>query len=354
MAVKLFLHLPDDRACTIYRASMPLLHLYNDLSLHGIHITGDNKTLKYEDFDGYIFNRLIRPNFYNEVIAPWLERGKKFTWQCDDDLWRITKWNPVHRLLDANDLQATELYISKCDHAWVSTEPLKNVINAPGKTRVLPNLIDVNLFDSEIVHSTSGPLKILWCGGCSHEKDFDDIIQPLVRILEKYKRDIAVVFWGYLPTQLAAFEREPGFPHANLLPKYENLFYGEWFSIREYFYKLRDFKPDIAIMPLNDCQFNESKSNLKYLEMSMAGAACIATDLLPYKCIVDKETGIKVKPNDEQGWFDAMDELIQNKEYRLKLNQNAREQIWAKYTWNSPARQLWLNAFLDLAASTTR
>jgi glycosyltransferase involved in cell wall biosynthesis len=350
MAVKIFFHIPDDKACTIYRAEMPIKHLYNDLSLHGIHVTGDSKTLKNENFDIYIFNRLIRPKFYMEVIAPWLELEKTFAWQCDDDLWKIPNWNPVNRLLDENDLKATEIYINKCKSLWVSTQNLSDVVTYPDKTKVLPNLIDANHFDTEIVHDEKGPLKILWCGSSSHDKDFDDVIEPIVKILDKYKEKIAVIFWGYLPTQLANFTREPGFPYANLIPKYENLFYGEWFSNREYFYKLRDLKPDIAIMPLDDCPFNYSKSNLKYLEMSMAGAACIATGLPPYECVVNKETGLVIKSGDTQGWFDALDELIQNKEYRLKLNQNAREQILSKYTWQGPSRQLWLQAFLDLVS----
>lgn len=350
MAVKIFLHIPDELACTVYRAKMPMLHLYNDLSSHGIHITGDTKTLKYEDFDIHVFNRLIRPDFYMEVVAPWLELGKKFVWQCDDDLWKITKWNPAHRLLNEHDLNSTELYMSKCEALWTSTKYLGGILPFPEKVKVLPNLIDINLFDSEIQHTTEGPLKILWCGSSSHDKDFDDIIEPIIKILEKHGDKVAAIFWGYLPTPFANFEREPGFSHAALVPKYKNLFYGEWFSHREYFYKLRHFKPDIAIMPLDDCKFNYSKSNLKYLEMSMAGAACIATDLPPYDCVVNKETGLLVKPGDTQGWFDALDELIQNKDYRLKLNENARAQIYQKYSWNSPSRMLWLQAFLDLVS----
>lgn len=329
---------------------MPMLHLYNELSLYGINVTGDNKTLKYENFDIYIFNRLIRPDFYMEAIATWLELGKKFVWQGDDDLWEITKWNPVHRLLDGNDLIATELYMSKCESLWASTKHLAETLPFPEKAKVLPNLIDINLFDSEIEYTKDGPLKILWCGSSSHDKDFDDVVEPIIKVLDKYKNKIASIFWGYLPTPFANFEREPGFPHANLVPKYENLFFGEWFSHREYFYKLRNLKPDIAIMPLDDCKFNYSKSNLKYLEMSMAGAACIATDLPPYDCITDKENGILVKSGDSQGWFDALDELIQNKEYRIKLNKNARDLVYTRYSWNSPSRQLWLQAYVDLVS----
>jgi len=346
MAVKIFFHIPDDKACTTYRALMPMLHLYSDLSANGIHVTGDAKTLKYEDFDAYIFNRLIRPEFYMNVVAPLLEQGKKFCWQCDDDLWNIPKWNPAHILLDQNDLNATQLYIDKCESLWVSTESLAKTMAHPNKTKILPNLIDLNQFETEI-HHTKTPIKILWCGSSSHGNDFNDVVEPVIKILDKYKDNIAFIFWGYLPTQFANFERSPGLPYANLVPKYDNLYFGDWFTHREYFYKLKDFKPDIAIMPLDDCPFNQSKSNLKFLEMSMAGAACIATDLPPYQCITNMENGILVKPKDTQGWYDALEKLILSESYRRNLNLNARQLIREKYSWQGPSRQLWLQAFLD-------
>jgi glycosyltransferase involved in cell wall biosynthesis len=349
MAVKIFLHIPDDHACTVYRAAMPMMHLYSDLSNHGIHITGSDKTLPKEMFDIYIFNRLIRPEFYLNVVDPLLKMGKKLVWQADDDLWNIPKWNPASKLLNMDDLNATELYLNICKSLWVSTNELANTVKRPEKTKVLPNLIDINQFD-DVVHD-DGPIKIVWCGSSSHDKDFDVVVEPIIKIAEKYKDKIAVIFWGYLPTALANFERQPGFPYANLVPKYDNLFFGEWFSNREYFHKLRPLKPDIALMPLDNCEFNYSKSNLKYLEMSMAGAACIATYLPPYESIKDKETGLKVRNSQE--WYDALDELIQNKTYRNKLNANACEQVRQQYCWQCPARQLWLQAFLDLTLPTS-
>lgn len=350
MSTKIFVHLPDDHACTVYRAQMPYLHLYSELSSQGIHLTADNKTLPKEEFDIFIFNRLIRPNFFSEVILPWNRLGKSFVWQCDDDLWQIPQWNPSIQQLNEQDLDSTDKYIELAKALWVSTKQIKDFVAAPDKTKILPNLVDLNHYD-EVIQRGEGPIKILWCGGASHDGDFDDIIEPVIKLSDKYKEKIAFIFWGYLPTQLAYFERQPGYSHANIYPKYPNVFSGEWFSNREYFYKLRQLKPDIAIMPLRDCPFNYSKSNLKFLEMSMSGAACIATDLPPYDCILQNETGIRIKPRDSQTWHDALDELIINKAKRLEIHENARAQIKAMFTWQSPSRQLWLQAFLDLIGS---
>jgi len=345
MATKIFLHIPDAHACTVCRAIMPMMHLYSDLSNHGIHIIGDNKTLPKEEFDFYIFNRLIRPSSYLEIVDPLLKQGKQFVWQCDDDLWQIPIWNPAYKLLQQEDLDATKFYISQCKALWTSTTSLAKVIGSE-KVKVLPNLIDVNQFNDNIIYDEEGPIKIVWCGSASHDKDFDILVEPIIKLLEKYKNKIAMIFWGYLPTGFANFERLPGFSYANLVPKYENIFFGEWFVNREYFHKLRGLKPDIALMPLDDCGFNYSKSNLKFLEMSMSGAACVASDLPPYDSIRHKETGFKVKTSQE--WYDCLEELIENKDYRQKINANAREHIRQEYCWQCKSREIWLQAFLDL------
>lgn len=346
MATKIFFHIPDDHACTVCRAVQPMMHLYSDLSMNGIHIVGDNKTLPKEEFDIYLFNRLVRPNSYFEIVEPLLQQGKRFIWQCDDNLWHIPKWNPASKLLNLEDLKATELYISQCQALWTSTNNLAKFIGHPEKIKVLPNLIDVNQFNDKIVHQDQGPIKIVWCGSASHDKDFDVVVEPIIKLLEKYKDKIAMIFWGYLPTDFATYERSPGFPYANLVPKYENVYFGEWFTNREYFHKLRGLNPDIALMPLDDCEFNYSKSNLKFLEMSMSGAACVATDLPPYESIKHGETGFKIKTSQE--WYDCLEELIENKNYRRKISANAFEQVKQEYSWQCPTRNVWLKAFLDL------
>lgn len=345
MAKKIFIHIPDDFACTLYRTKNPMLHLYSDLSKHGMHIIGDTKVLPKEEFDTYIFNRLIRPKFYSEFIEPSLRLGKKFVWQCDDNLWLIPEWNPALKLLDQNDLDCTKHYVTIANDLWISTNTLSKYVGHPQKTKILPNLVDVNQFDEKIVHDEE-PIKIVWCGSASHHHDFAPVIEAIIKLIEKHKNKVAFIFWGYLPDELANFERSPGYEYATLVPKYSNVFYGEWFSNREYFHKLRALKPDIAIIPLMDCEFNHSRSNIKFLEMSMAGAACVASDLPPYECIKHQETGFKVKSSKE--WYDTINELIKNKKKRLKINAAAIEQVRSEYSWQSPSRELWLNAFLDL------
>lgn len=345
---KIFLHVPNETACSLYRGSLPIAHCYHELTEHDVRIVGDKAPLQEEDFSHYIFNRVVSKDFYEQHIEQYIKNNKKLIWQSDDDLWNIPDWNPSSKLITSELLEMTHIFMSKVLKFIVSTDELADLINKPEKTYVLPNLIDSTYFSPEI-EKVDGPIKIVWAGSASHDKDLDQIVEPLSKILEKYKERVFAIFWGYLPSGLANFERVPGFPHANIVPKYPNLFYGEWFNGRIYYQKLMQLQTDIAIMPLSNCKFNKSKSNLKYLEMSMSGAACIATKLPPYECIKHNETGMLVEPDDSDAWFDYMVELIENKDLRRRFARNARQQIIEEYSWQCSQRDKWLKAFLEIA-----
>lgn len=351
MAKKLFLHIPNENACSLYRGTLPLKHLYSFLSEHDILIVGDEQPLRHEEFDAYIFNRVVKHDFYKQCVELLIKHGKHLIWQSDDDVWNIPPWNPSRKLLGDYDLVTTNYYIEKAEKLIVSTQPLADLVDEPSKTVVLPNLVELTFFNNKIVRNEKEPIKILWAGSVSHDADLDVIVEPISRLLEEYQEKIAVIFWGYLPTNLANYERTPGFPNANLVPKYKNLFWGEWFSIREYYHKLRTMVPDIAIMPLDNCLFNESKSAIKYYEMSLAGAACVATDLHPYRCIKNRETGILVPVNDKEAWYDTLKELIEDREFRHRLNSTSIEQVRQEFSWAGPGKKLWQDTFLDFMQS---
>jgi len=346
---KIFLHIPNETACSLYRGTLPVAHCYHELANHGVRIIGDKAPLHEEEFSHYIFNRVVNKDFYAQHIEHYLRANKKLIWQTDDDLWNIPNWNPSSKLITRELLNMTNVFMSKALKYIVSTDELANLINEPEKTYVLPNLIDSSYFTPEI-EKVEGPVKIVWAGSASHDNDLEQIIEPLIKILEKYRERVFAIFWGYLPTGLANFEREPGFPHANIVPKYPNLFYGEWFSGRMYYQKLMQLQTDIAIMPLSNCKFNYSKSNLKYLELAMSGAACIATKLPPYACIKHNETGMLVEPDDNDDWFNCMEELIENKDLRRRLAKNARQQVVEEYSWQCSQRNKWVKAFLEIAS----
>lgn len=345
MAFKIFLHTPDRSACSFYRGTLPFRHCYSYLSRNDVYLASETRPIDEEEFDCYIFNRLARPDFYYNYIA---KLKRKLIMQTDDNILDIPDSNPIKRLLTAEDFVTTKLFMDRASKIACSTQPLADSINSPERTVVLPNLIDTCLFKNS-KRTGEKPLKILWCGSESHHGDLQEIVEPIIKISEKYKDDVGIIFWGYFPSEFARFERVPGFHHAEVVSKYPNIYKGIWFDLKLYFDKLCQLEPDIAIIPLEDCKFNESKSNLKFLEMSMAGAATITSDLLPYEAIKHNETGIKVKTKND--WYNALVELIENKDFRLKLADNARQQVIEEFSWQCSKRKIWQEFFLNLKAT---
>lgn len=351
--MKILMHAPEKSACTYYRNTLPIMHCYRDLAVAGVELASQHEILDIDMADVYIFERVI-PDAFLPHLMKLKESGAKLVFQTDDDLWSIPSWNPANGKLSYNDKQATTVALDLVDEIIASTDPLAQMMNKKSKTTVLPNLIDTSCyhprpsqFDQFRLHKNQ--VRILWAGSNSHDGDLEQIVNPVLRLIQKYKNRIQFFFFGYLPTGLADFVRFASAEVACLKPKHEgNIVYIPPCPLRVYHDVIMAMKADIGIAPLADCMFNFSKSNIKSLEMTMTGAAFVGTNLPPYGWITNDETGKLVAPGNEDGWFDVLDELIQDQEKRKKLQANAKEEILSRFTWQSPSRNLWLDKLKSL------
>jgi len=338
----------DDWGCGYYRAVLPTLQCYSDLSAEGIHLHAD-KDLHSEDVDynSYVLHRLpIETTIF--LMQQAQKRGQKFIIELDDDILRIPDHMPSveYKMPKWGLNQALEM----ADEVWVATEELKKAIGKPEKTYVLPNLIDTNAFLPPQVRANS-PLHILWAGSMWHEKDLEQIVRPVERIVAEYGDCVRFIFWGYMPSGLFDFERIPGQNIAHIVQTRKlgnNVLFLDGLAFRSWYDKLSAISPAIALAPLYDCDFNDSKSNLKYLEMTMAGAVTVATDLPPYQCIEHGKDGLLVEPMNEDQWYHNLKMLIDNPALRQTLWDGARKKV-EDYSWQSPKKKLWLDAFRRIA-----
>jgi glycosyltransferase involved in cell wall biosynthesis len=348
--MKIFMHAPEESGCTYYRNMLPQLHCYRELAKAGIELVVRKDILQVETAEVFILQRVIQDTFLPHFMK-LKDAGVKQIFQTDDDLWNLPLWNPAITKLSFVDRNATTLAMDYVDGIITSTQPLADVIDKKDKTTVLPNFIDPVAFHKK---SEAFPYKlnddqvvILWAGSSSHDGDLTQIVNPVVRLIEKYGNKVQFVFFGYLPTELAEFVRMPGQEVAHLKPRYEgNILFIPGVPIRMYHEVLMAIKPDIGIAPIADCLFNYSKSNIKYLEMTLAGASFIGSDLPPYQGI-EQDCGKLIAPDDEQGWFDALDEFIEDESLRKMMRENALEDVLTNHTWQAK-KSIWLNYFLSL------
>jgi len=336
---KIFVHVPDNTACSYYRCVLPVTHCYHELSLKDIKLVADFQPLDGELFDVYFFNRVIKPDFW-QYIQQLIQMGKKVVWQTDDDLWNVPTWNPAFYKITRLDINILSEVVQRANSLVFSTDYLADAIGRKENTFVLPNLIDCTDF-MPYHERNNKPLKILWTGSYTHDEDLKQIIDTVYKVIDKYS-DVQFIFWGYYPPDL--FEQVDDSFLKRYEPKYrDRVAFLNWIEGRAYFDILDKLKPDIALGPLADCHFNKCKSSLKSLEMIMAGTAFIGSRLTPYEWIQHGTTGLLV--HDSNGWFDWICYLIDHPQMRKQMVLKGQERIRESFSWQSSAKGIWQNAF---------
>ena len=196
--------------------------------------------------------------------------------------------------------------------------------------QVLPNLIDHQLWLKQQPIIAKNIQTIIFSGTNGHAEDLECIENALLKIHEKYTGKIKFIFIG---CSTAALRKLPETEYYDLVP------------YREYCALVQKLSVDIAIIPLLDGQFNNCKSNIKWLEYSMSGIAGVYSNVPPYQCIQDGKTGLLVN-NQEDEWFKMLEWLIDNPEKRVEIALAAQQQVIEKHTLETESNryyQTWLS-----------
>ncbi len=82
---------------------------------------------------------------------------------------------------------------------------------------------------------------------------------------------------------------------------------------------------DISIIPLADTEFNQCKSDIKFLESAACGAVVLASSVVYSNAIKNGETGLLYGSAEEFG--DYLKELVSNHEQRTIIAQNAHKYV---------------------------
>ena len=174
------------------------------------------------------------------------------------------------------------------------------------------NYIDFDDMRWDVPKIKHDKIVIGWMGGNSHEKDLR-IIEPVIdEILDNY--NVQFQFVTYCPDWL---KKKP----VRYIPTSG--------SMDSYTPMICQF--DIGIIPLEDNEFNRSKSDLKYLEYSRLKVPTIASKGSVYNAIVNNVNGLVVR-NKTTDWTEAIVKLIQDKTLRDSLANNAYNYVKSERT----------------------
>jgi glycosyltransferase involved in cell wall biosynthesis len=333
---KIFNFIGSDDSSSYYRQYLPTIHCREELLKHNIHVhlSPDVREGIKEDYDCYVFSRIPTDKSY-VVIHSLYANGKKIIWDIDDEIWNIPEWNASCIEYDEFKIHFLGLYLSMASWITVSNDNLKqSLINkfsfTKDKISILENLIDVNAYKKYNISKDESdrPIKIMWSGSDSHSQD----VKIMEHIYDYFKdnNDLIFILHGYLPE----YYKDEHHDKFIFVPWHHRKYYEGIISL---------LSPDIALLPLVKDQFNSCKSSIKYYEMVMAGAACVASFVQPYIDVIKhRETGFTEK--DPVNFIRRCEELIANFEERLHMNEQSRNDIYYNYSWNheNPRNREWL------------
>lgn len=358
----------DETACNLYRILQPLYKLHEHgmaqiLTIkEGPELATEFAAQKMVESDIIVMHRPASEEWF-KFIKKCREFGKIIVCDYDDDPFNTSPMNPYYQFIGTEEVEfcwpngKREMLWSKnpmehggryinieqnirrrdlfrasfkaADMVSATTEILKDKLsNINPNSIVLPNLVDFEQYP-EVTH-VKKEVRIGWQGGSSHYEDLYIVADAIKRILRKHSH-VKFIFWGDL-RMYGLFKDCP----------IERVECHQWVKQVVYPYKLACMNLDIGICPILDNEFNYNKSAIKWMEYSVVRSATVASNIPPYSPVItDGETGLLVG---EDGWFDALDELVQNKEKRERLANNAFDDVHTNHNANTKAH-LWLNAY---------
>jgi len=264
--------------------------------------------------------------------------GKKVVYEVDDDLWTVNPENPSFTISEEKRRQYEHL-MEECDAITTTTKHLAKKLRRFNKNvYVCPNAVNPEVFILNKDKPPKDRLRVAYAGAASHWKDLAILPDVISELQKKY--DFSFIIQGIcakpLESEMWSYERIVQYglqPEQSVYLKSAldfwkriqnlNFFHIPFYPPVMYPSVLNSLDIDIGVAPLNDNEFNHSKSCVKFYEYATIGAATLASKVLPYK----EEVGYCAK-NKVKDWVNKLERLLADKDFREKV---AEEQSnWVK------------------------
>ena len=185
------------------------------------------------------------------------------------------------------------------------------------RTGIVHNALNPDLYpEGEFVpkDKKKGEIRIGWQGGVSHMGDWEEIKEPLARVLKDYPEVTLHILGSYYKNQFKEVK--------DRITRYP------WYPFRGYTFRLKTLGLDGAIIPLEDKEFNEYKSEVKFTEFTQLGVPCVVKNMLPYSEVITEQNSYPYKDNKEfEEKLRAMIEDIKSKKAQNKVVEGLK---WVK------------------------
>lgn len=183
------------------------------------------------------------------------ELGLKIILDIDDNLWRLPPGHP-HEIDYLHFHGNLRKAYSMAHGIWTSTDPLMDFADArDGTGVVVPNaILEQDLPDKPSPYRGN----VCWRGSLAQFMDIYSVeaVEMFNENREKFRH---WRFWGYWPAAMRG----------------QNVGYQRPIKAVEYMSMLPNSGINIMWKPLQDNEFNASKSNIAWIEATIAGGVCV-------------------------------------------------------------------------------
>lgn len=364
MTMKLAYYCLDDTGCAYYRSILPFSTIEKK---EGIPILSVRKGAKPEEIaatfaaDAIQMARIAPDKELRGYMAEMKRRGVKVVLEYDDNVFAVSPYSPHYAQYGAEEftddttgikvwqdgkggfsidenlrrLENVQRACEMADMVTVTQPHLAEVFSDYNKNiACLPNYIDPSLWQKlPLKRKNPEEVRLFWAGGCSHYVDWLHLVEPLRVVMAKYPHVKLVVMGQAFKATLAK------------LPQ-DRVEFHPWVHFDAYPLKVSILDPDIALIPLDDNEFNRCKSNIKWVEMSAMGIPSVVSAVSPYFEYYNGGNMVAVE-NDEANWIQALSEAIENPLLRAKIGGAAQRTVLDMFDINHGYKK-WLEAYTGI------
>lgn len=354
----------DLGGCTFYRAMQPLdlLHTQKLASVMRIE-KGDTPDRIAEALAGgevIVQPRLAAGDKMLKTMGTLKEDGKLVVVDYDDNIWNVSPLSPhygdyglkefnVHHpntgvlalwkdgkgfsiAQNKEKLEAVERALAAASLVTTTTPILADVLRKFNpNVEVLPNCVDLTRWRKLPMVPHDPEIRLFWAGGSSHYEDLLVIEPVLPIIMEKYP-NVKLITMGV---------KFPGI--VKRLPAGRVEFY-DWEPNTSYPLRCATLAADLAVIPLQDNEFNRCKSPIKWIEQAALEVPCICSNVSPYKEIYNGHNAAMVNDNDPDAWVAALETLIEQESLRRVIAEEGRKYVEEHFDISKQAVR-WLEVY---------
>jgi hypothetical protein len=262
-------------------------------------------------FDIFFAGRPCRPEDLQALeIAKGC--GLKIWIDYDDLLHEIPKWNPFHKhVANPQSKKIIESAITMADVVTVSTPVIKDYYkHLNSNIRVIENAL--NNYRFPLQHFTLSDAKdvlISWRGSATHKHDLWDMREAYSSIDKKFDN----VHWLFIGNEhwfVSDFFKHQCFTVSEC-------------DVMDYHTLITESNISIMTVPLQDILFNRAKSDISYLEATLAGAPCIAPNLPEF----DRPGCVQYRAGDSTHFEYLLEKLVKSRSFRQENYDKAFEYV---------------------------